>query len=112
MLSKSMVQKLNFAFIFTSICISVIAMIFGTILAMKGYRDVDTAFNIRNMQYQGILPYEMVDVSFTGKEYTVEEIYDMGLKEFMTGVILFILSFALIFPSALGYLIKKKSFYI
>jgi hypothetical protein len=87
-------------------------MIFGTLLVIKGYRDIDTAFNIRNLQYKGILPPAIVDVSFTGKEYTVEEIYDMGLKEFMIGIILFILSFALIFPSALGYLIKKKSFYI
>ena len=108
MVSKKLSSQITFSLTFILICLSVFFMIFGTIFVWKAYKDIDNAFNMLNLQYQGFLP-EMVDVApFTGKEYRVEEIYTMGMKEFLIGNFLYILSFVFTFSFTLAYLLEVR----
>jgi hypothetical protein len=92
-----------------SVALSVMFAIFGTLFAFKAYRDVDAAFNLRNMQYLGYLPNDTVDVSLTGKEYTAEDLYILGLNEYFACIFLYMFSFIIAFFPALEYLTEMRS---
>jgi hypothetical protein len=69
---------------------SFIFFIIATFLFVKGYRDADTALNLYIIEhYTGV---EFVDVSLLGREFTLEELYRIGLAELFFSFIFFLLS--------------------
>jgi hypothetical protein len=62
----------------------------ATFLFVKGYRDVDTALNLYIVKQEtGV---EFVDLSLFGKEFTIKELYVIGLIELLSSFIFFLLS--------------------
>jgi hypothetical protein len=62
----------------------------ATFLFVKGYRDVDTALNLYIVKQEtGV---EFVDVGLFGKEFTIKELYVIGIIELLFSFIFFLLS--------------------
>jgi len=72
------------------ILMSFIFFAIATLLFVKGYRDADTALNLYIVKhYTGV---EFVDIGIFGKEFTVKELYTIGLAELFFSFIFFLLS--------------------
>jgi len=70
--------------------VSILSFIVGTFLFVKGYRDADMALNM--LIVKQVTSVEFADTSLFGKEFTILDLYKIGIAELFASFILFLTS--------------------